>query len=173
VSKKIMEAPPVLPPPHVQRVLELEHSSFKEEALERLRIQASLAQSCFRMLVIANGGAIVAIFTLIGSNARIAASALTASLWIAFGCFAAGLAFTIGAIVSGYFMQYHYTNVTAYQMWNKEREMLGQPPAHEVDPTMKAGGRWEIVAVVCTVLGLVGFIVGSAFCFLAFLGGGP
>jgi hypothetical protein len=159
-----------MPPTAEQtKVLELEHSAFREESLERLRIQESLADACFRSLVLVNGGAIIALFTLIGSNAQIAKSAPGPSLGIAFGAFALGLATTVGAIIAGYFMQVKYALVTTYQMWNKECEILGGEQVHNVEVPFKWGVRWGWTAIALVLLALLSFVTGAAFCFLAFV----
>lgn len=147
----------------------MQHTAFRDEVLERLRIQAAIAQLAFRMLVLANGGAIVALFTLMGSGSPIANRAPNVMLWLGFGLFASGLVFTIGALVCGFFMQLNFTNATLSQMWNKEHELLGVSPQNDVNTEMRRGSRWEVAAVALTVLGLVGFVGGAAFCFAAFL----
>jgi hypothetical protein len=155
--------------PEAQKMLELEHGAFREEALERLRIQENLAQACFRALVLVNGGAIIALFTLIGSNAELARSAPGPSLWIAFAAFAFGLATTVGAIIAGYFMQFNYAVATTYQMWNKGFEIVSAEPPYNIQQPFNLGKRWEWAAIALVGLSLVSFVVGSAFCFFAFV----
>ncbi len=154
--------------PEKLKSLELELESLRMETLERLRIQESLAQSCFRALVLVNGGAIIALFTLIGSNAGMGQAATGVSLWVAFGAFAIGLTTTIGAIISGYFMQVQYTFVTTMQMWNKQCEIAGEDQQNDFQKHLKRGAAWEYTAIALVVLSLVSFVVGSSFCFLAF-----
>lgn len=158
-----------MPNPDLRRALELEHAAAKEEALERFRSQQGLAEAAFRTLVFANGGAIVALFTLIGSNASIARTADSPVLWGAFASFAAGLAVTVAALICGYFMQVNYANATVSQMWNKSLEIAGQRAQNDPDREIARGSKWELAAIILTVAGLAAFIGGSALCFFAFV----
>lgn len=163
-----LEAPPGGPLP--KKVLELEHAGFRQESFERLRMQESLAQACFRSLVLVNGGAIIALFTLIGSNAAIARQAPGPTLWLAFAAFAAGLAATVFGNAAGFAMQVHYATMTERQMWNKELELAGRPPAYDVERSLYSGDWWQKAAVASVALALAFFGIGAALCFLAFLG---
>ena len=150
-------------------VLELQHASFTEEARDRLKMQESLAEAAFRSLVLVNGGAIIALFTLIGSNAEVAKQVPGPSLWFALAAFGAGLAATILSNIAGFVMQIHYATMTERQMWNKELELAGQAPVHDVATCLSAGDRWEKIALGSVVCGLVFFIAGSALCFISFV----
>ena len=167
-GKAMMASPPAGPLPH--HVLELGYASFRDEARERLKMQETLAQACFRSLVLVNGGAIIALFSLIGSNARIASEVSGGQLWFAFAAFAAGLTAIIVANLAGFFMQVHYASTTERQMWNKELELAGREPLYDVEACLKAGEWWEKAAVWCVILSLACFGLGSSLSILAFLG---
>jgi hypothetical protein len=152
-----------------EKILELGYVSFRDEARERLRMQETLAQTCFRSLVLVNGGAIIALFSLIGSNAAIARELSGLQLWLAFAAFAAGLTATIVANLSGFFMQLHYASMTERQMWNKELELAGRAPAYDFEACLIAGDRWEKVAIMSVALSLIFFGVGASLCILTFL----
>ena len=152
-----------------KKILELGYESFRDEARERLRMQESLAQTCFRSLVLVNGGAIIALFSLLGSNAEIAHQVPGLQLWLAFAAFAAGLTATIVANLAGFFMQLHYASMTERQMWNKELELAGRVPAYDFEECLIAGDRWENVAILSVGLSLVFFAVGASLCILTFL----
>ena len=159
--------PPAGPLP--KKVLELGYASFRDEAHERLRIQESLAQACFRSLVLVNGGAIIALFSLIGSNAAIARQVSGLQLWFAFAAFAAGLSATIIANLAGFFMQAHYGSATERRMWNKELELGGREPIYDADSCLAAGDRWQRTGTWSIAISLALFGLGSSLCILTFL----
>ncbi|PZU13798.1 MAG: hypothetical protein DI606_04320 [Sphingobium sp.] len=78
------------------------------DAADRVRFQASFAEKMLNALMVANGGAIVGLFTFIGNlagkkDAPIHVNA--APLWIAFACFVIGLALTLGAHILAFLSQ--------------------------------------------------------------------
>ena len=160
----------VLPPaPLPPSVMELQHAFLREEVRDRLKMQESLAQAIFRALMLANGGAIIALFTLIGSKADIAEQVAGPSLWFAFGAFAVGLAATILSNVSAFFMQIHYATMTERQMWNNELELAGRPASYDVESCLAAGDRWEKAAIAAVGVSLAFFVLGATLCLLSFL----
>lgn len=59
-----------------------DYEDFKAETAERLKLQAEMAHAALKGLTLANGGAIVALFTFLG-NSRSAVD--RGDLWWAFG----------------------------------------------------------------------------------------
>ncbi|HEY0148678.1 MAG TPA: hypothetical protein VGB70_06700 [Allosphingosinicella sp.] len=141
-------------------IARLDYEALKAETSERMKIQADLAHSALRGLMLVNGGAIVALFTFIGnSNASFDRSLI----WWAFGFFATGLILTLAANISGFLAQTHFFLQTNLQSWNAQLEMLGGEAKYEHIPFYKRGMIYQRGGVASAVCALVAFIVGCGF----------
>jgi hypothetical protein len=145
-----------------RHIAALDFELAKLDVLERLKFQASFAQSAWQALTLVNGGAIVALFTFIGS----AKPHLDQTrIWAGFVCFAVGLSFNILSILTGFLAQAWFMKATTSSAWNKQAEMHGYQPRYtaEVQRELGWGNIWEGLAICAAVVSLISFIVGSGF----------
>jgi hypothetical protein len=138
-------------------IASLEYEEHKAEAAERLRFSAELAQSALRGLMIANGGAIVALFTFIGnSSANFEAEAI----WRAFGFFVAGLSLTLLATGLGFAARSLYFRYAVALARNAQAEMHLLPPKEDTLFDYRWGNRAENAAIGSAALALIAFMIG-------------
>ncbi|TCM17203.1 hypothetical protein EDF56_106319 [Novosphingobium sp. PhB165] len=98
----------------------------REEIRERLRYQMTFAEKGLAAMMLANGGALIALFTFIGNTVGKAESALkldTPLLWGAFAVFAFGVALVLLAHLFAFFSQHTYYIQTALEMWRHQRSL--------------------------------------------------
>lgn len=142
-------------------IARLDYDAGRAEAAERIKHQIDLAAKGLSGLTLINGGALVALFTLIGSKPEIAIS--MHFLWAAFACFAAGLASTIVAYFGAFVSQGQYYEVAETKSWNDQRIMFGLTAIVDPAPSLRRGLFAERLGVGSAVLALVLFIAGSGF----------
>ncbi|SCW77697.1 hypothetical protein SAMN02927924_02823 [Sphingobium faniae] len=141
--------------------------SAREEVVERLRNQMSFAEKALAALLLANGGALIGLFTFIGNvvgkaNAPVKFS--TPFLWGGFACFSLGIALVLITHLFAFFSQLAFYNQAAQEMWRHQRTLSRA----EVDKDMaaelafhKQGNAHMKVAIVVLCAALLCFIVGS------------
>jgi hypothetical protein len=136
-----------------------------EESRESDRAVIQFAMTGLRSVLVANGGALIAMLTFIG-NFRAFPTAKEA-LWVAFGSFVAGLFFSLLAVVFSYFAQ---SAVSAQQNASAEKiffhEYRDQSKLAEEQSTDEAkyarSGTWlRIVAIVAAFCSALAFALGS------------
>jgi hypothetical protein len=141
-------------------VARLDHAEHLQEISERRGYQMQLALSALRGLALANGGAIVALFTFIGNVGL--ASGSSALLWGGFAVFAVGLSASIAATIFGFFAQGYYGFSTQHQIWNEQRMMFGaESDSGEYTAFHAKGQRAENSGVITAIVSLGCFVVGS------------
>jgi hypothetical protein len=137
---------------------------------KRLSHSVAFARDGLRGLLIINGGAVVGLFTFLGSIAG-KGDALAFSfgrLWVAFGLFAGGTGLAVAATVLAYLSQDWFYMFQDRLLWNGSRP-------DDVDPAntrtpLKSGEAARALGIVAAVLSLLAFGVGSATALSAFLG---
>jgi hypothetical protein len=137
---------------------QLDYENYKVEISERLKFQVEFAQGVLRGLTLANGGALIALFTFIGNTGT---RHNGASLWWAFGSFGAGLVLTLLSSMEAFFSQRFYMKSTIAQLWNEQENMLGGNGAHDFGTEYRRGEWAEIFGITCAFLALLAFIVGA------------
>lgn len=152
--------------PEEQRreIARLDLVDLTKEAADRLRFQADFAQSLLKTLTVVHGGALIALFTLIGHGDEQASSVLGSSMiWYAFTSFVLGLIFTMLATFGAFYSQLHFYNSTLYQVWSRQREMLGgERDERHLEP-FKKGNIAMSIGLVLAALSVLSFLAGSGF----------
>lgn len=137
----------------------IDRDTAASEMMERLRFQVAFAQKALASLVLVNGGAIIGMFTLIGTIAGHADTHLALNsgrLWQAFAMFIASLVLALAAHLGAFLSQGFYYVVAAM-------EMDGIDPA-KPDPRLNQYRRGEVaewLAISAAVLSLILFALGS------------
>jgi hypothetical protein len=130
------------------------------EGLERVKFATEFAQAGLKALVLANGGAIVALFTFLG-NAKPHVDAV--ATWKSFGAFAAGLVAVLIAHLGAHISQNHYYFASTHIAWDADALLRGQPAQEKGRRQFLIGNVFQQGAGVFAVLSLAGFVAGSAY----------
>lgn len=147
-----------------RKIAEVDSAFWREDALKRLDGASGYAQAVWKSLMLMNGGAIVALFTLIGNSG---AAVERYWLWWAFGSFVLGLASTLGSNATGFVCQSYYMHQSTKRAWNAQEIMHSRKPVFDEKKPGVLGELWEIVSIVLAVCALLLFIVGSGFALAA------
>lgn len=142
--------------------LQNDYAAQTAEAAERLKASLSLATSGLQYLTAVNGGAMIALFTLIGSGK---VKFDMSGLWIAFAFFAAGIVFSLSAYLFGHLAQDQFYLAAQSHAWNAQAILAGRAPVYDELKHKTRGSRLLIAAVSVAVLSLVGFIIGASATF--------
>lgn len=110
---------------------------------EHLRIAQDYVHATLKGLLLINGGAVVALYTVLGT---VGANANRHTIWAAFALFAVALALTIFAGIAGY--AYH---------------------VHEMNECGVKSRLWEKVAIGCVASSLFMFLFGAGLALLSVL----
>ena len=133
------------------------------EALERLRFTVSLAENGLKGLTLINGGAIIGLFTVLGSASG-KLSFAGGSLWVAFGAFVFGLVFTLLANLCAFASQDRFYTVSALQANEALDIIKGSEPDRSASLAANKHGHWALAgAIGSAILALAAFVIGSAY----------
>lgn len=136
------------------------------ESMERLRTAADLAKSGLHTLTIVNGGALVALFTLIGTGRLPFA---TGPLWASFGAFVLGIAASLVAFLAGHASQNQFYLVSAHRAHNLAAQLAGRTPVAEETLHLTSGNRYLAGAVISAATSIVMFVIGAGLALAAFI----
>jgi hypothetical protein len=142
------------------QIATIDYEELRRDAQERLPLATQIALAALSGLMLANGGAIVALLTFIGNRAPTAKldPALLAS---AFGLFALGVALTVTAHILGYCIQTDYYQYANHAAANAKRRMHGLPDAFDPDKYDRRGTRLEKLAIGACVASMLCFVGGA------------
>lgn len=172
VGKVTIPAPPIAAVTIIPReILGLDPESARAELLERLKFQVGYSEAIIKSLILVNGGAMVALFTLIGSASTAAVFRFdTKALWAAFALFAAGLALTLLAAIGGFFSQGFFYGVTQQELWMaQEARLTGCIPKDERPAGLRRGQAAQYAGVACAILSTACFSIGAGVALSAVL----
>lgn len=144
-------------------------AASRADAAERVKNQMSIADQTMKALMLANGGAMIALFTFIGN--LVAGSAIgvpfdRTKLWIAFACFVAGLVAALLCHLAAFASQDRFYNQSMHEAYRH------QALAHGVEPTStpeqifglyKQGMIAYAVGLALAAVSMVTFAVGAGF----------
>lgn len=150
-------------------IARLEYETLRADAEKRIGYQVDLAQSALKTLTLANGGAIVALFTLLGNLDKAKLAIDPNLIWWAFAAFVIGLIATFISYFGAFFSQGFYMVSSAQEAWEKQSHMLGLPAEFDHQSPYKKGNVAEKTGIAAAMLGLLGFIAGSGIALAAVL----
>lgn len=136
------------------------------DAEQRVRFQASFAEKMLNALMIANGGAIVGLFTFIGNLVGKKGSPIAFSvtpLWVAFACFVIGLSVTLAAHFSAFLSQQMFYYQAIAEAERFERGLVANEPDEDRDREIEhnqRGNRHYLTGLGLAFAGIVLFVVG-------------
>lgn len=138
------------------------YDALTAEAMLRLQFQVSFAEQALKGLMLVNGGAIVALYTVIGNSGAVSLD--VGRLWAAFGCFVAGLVLTLLAYLGAFASQNFYYISSQLEAWNHliatQSDKLG---THDHLTPYRQGYWAQIAGVGCASLGVLAFLIGAGF----------
>jgi len=139
----------------------LDYEALMSDAANRLQHQVDLGKVAVQSLTLVNGGAIVALFTLVGQQG-IELALDPERLKLAFGFFVAGLFCSLASMFGGFLSQYWYSQTSIEEAWEKQSEMLGdKPKGRDFMRSYKRGSIALAVGLCLAVLSVVSFAAGS------------
>jgi hypothetical protein len=150
-----------------REIARLDYAAQTAEAAERVKHQILLVDRGLQGMLLINGGALVALFTLIGSNAHLRLVPLF--VWSSFGAFAAGILLSLLANLGAFISQGQYHATAQFTAWEAQRVMQDLPSgyADQAASAYRFGRQAEIAGIVAALLALVAFVAG---CGLALAG---
>jgi len=154
---------------HIRREAEQDHAGVRADAAERVKIQWSIADATLKALLLANGGAMVALFTFVGN--LVARGARTAQfdagwLWWGFACFVAGLVLGLVCHVAAFVSQDRFYNMSMREVWRHQRirrSGVFEQPTNDEWRYFGQGKAWYALGVLLSVLSMVLFAAGCGF----------
>lgn len=137
------------------------------DAAERVRFQAGFAEKMLNAMMLANGGAIIGLFTFVGNLIGKAGSPIILSiapLWIAFASFVLGLSLTLGAHFFAFLSQQKFYEQSMHEVQRLERALALDEPQFERSAEIasnKRGHRYYSIGLAIAVIAVLLFIIGS------------
>jgi hypothetical protein len=148
-----------------KEILTLEYEAQTAEAAERLRFATDFAQSGLKALFLANGGAMVALFTLIGNHGALKPD--TTLIWWSFAAFVAGLVFALLSSLGAHISQNLYYILAQAIAWNARDQVHGGPAGHDLERPYNLGTIAQRGATVAAIVSLAGFAAGAGLALAA------
>ncbi len=140
----------------------LEYEARSAEVKLRIENQVKKLEALFKNLTLINGGAIIALFTLLGNLEKSKLALDTSLLWWAFAAFSGGLIFTTVASGMSFQAQYHLSIRAKRQAWNEQAAMFGLDAEHDALSPFERGKRYMAAMWVASLMAMVAFVVGAA-----------
>ena len=146
-----------------ERTLE-DLAATRADAMERVRQQHSLSEKGLGALMIANGGALIGLFTFIGNAAGKAAIHFDlAMIWAAFWLFCVGVGATLAAYLMAFLSQDRFYFQAMHEAERLRRTLAAG--AIDRDNTLelranRQGLRFYLAAIICAAAGIVSFLIG-------------
>lgn len=140
----------------------------RADAMERVKAQLALADAAIKSLILANGGAMVALFTFIGSmTAKPGAMSFGAgNIWYAFASFVGGLVMALLCYICAFVSQDRFYNQSMREVW-RHQDGLDVGVVTQPSPTERRLNRAGMTAYAFGLLfalaSTVAFAAGSGF----------
>lgn len=144
--------------------VEFDLQAAREELVERLRNQMTFAEKALAAMMLANGGALIALFTFIGNTVGRSEAPLkfnTAYLWGGFATFSLGVSLVLVTHFFAFFSQFNFYNQAGEELWRHQRTLRTN-----VYDTDRAAEEKENRRGNDHVSLGVGTLVGSLLCFI-------
>jgi hypothetical protein len=168
--------PPAVMPPSDAPELELRWLDIQGQIwLKRMETINLLALSGLRTLTVINGGAIIALFTLVaqGSNSPFVKSVDQNLLVASFLAFVIGVAASAGATLCGFVAQQVLHGYEQRHVSADYYAMRGISCVRPDEQNLTRGNFWIVIGGIVAAISLIAFIVGSGMALWAALGAVP
>ena len=153
---------------HIRRVAEQDYTVAVADASERVRLQGSIADAGMKALVLANGGAMIALFTFVGNVlTRVGPSPFSAGkLWLAFAFFVAGLVAALACYVFAFLSQDRFYAQAMHETWRQQRVMetlAKEGPSETELKLFGLGQAYYGLGLLASVISVAAFAAGCGF----------
>ncbi len=153
----------------ITRAADQDYAVSRADAAERVKIQMSIADATMKALLLANGGAMIALFTFVGN--LVAKSSKTvpfdpSRLWTGFFCFVAGLVAALLVHAFAFLSQDRFYNQSMIEAWRHQRTSLDGIPADPGERELQIFGQGHAfysIAFFLAIVSMTLFAVGCGF----------
>ena len=143
----------------INREIALEdYRAYVEEGSQRLGFQVDYSQAGLRNLQLVNGGAVIALLTILGNTS---VEFDYRSLWWAFFWFGLGLALSLTAYFGAFFSQHFFMQQTFMQAWDAQARARGIVRSTDHIKSFRRGNIALGLAIIFAVVSLACFVTGS------------
>ena len=156
-----------------RRVAEQDYAAARAEATDRVKNQMSIADATMKALLLANGGAMIALFTFVGNLvAKCAAKPAfdTSALWTAFACFVAGLVAALLTHAFAFLSQERFYHQSMHEVWRNQAVMLTGEALDHTPVELRAYKFGQLAYCAAFVLAVVSIGCFTAGCAAALRG---
>lgn len=144
-------------------------AASRADAAERVKNQMSIADQTMKALMLANGGAMIALFTFIGN--LVARSAIgvpfdRTKLWIAFACFVTGLVAALLCHLAAFASQDRFYNQSMHEVYHNQALAHGMEPKSPfelVASLNRQGMMAYAVGLALAAVSMITFAVGAGY----------
>ena len=164
-----MATKPDLPPEAWAKIAADDYAAARADAGERVKAQLSIADATMKALMLANGGAMIALFTFIGNVMAKAPGAVpfnTGRLWISFACFVVGLTAALLCHVCAFVSQDRFYNQAMVETW-RQQEAVQRAVETAVTGREARLNRQGMIAygagLLLAIVAIIAFMVGCGF----------
>ena len=153
----------------IRREAEQDYSGARADAAERVKIQTSIADATMKALLLANGGAMVALFTFVGNLVAKSSKAVPfdpSRLWTGFFCFVAGLVAALLVHAFAFLSQDRFYNQSMLEAWRHQRTLIDGVVAEAGDGELAIYGQGKAfyaIAFLTAIVSIILFAVGCGF----------
>lgn len=157
----------------LRREAEQDHTAARADATERVKIQASIADAAMKAMMLANGGAMVALFTFVGNVLTKGGSSGLfngAALRSAFACFVGGLVLALAAHVFAFMSQDRFYRQSIEEVRRSQRIRRNGEWETATQAEEKHNRRGNLAYVAGLVASVVSITLFSVGCWFALQG---
>jgi hypothetical protein len=140
------------------RIDQDDYAAAINELAARLGYQIDFAQSALKSLLFVNGGAILALLTMIGNAS---ATFDSRAIWWSFFWYSSGLVVVLLAYFGAFISQFFFMDVTTKEAWNAQLRRDGLPTKYDLLSPQRWGNFAFLMAACCATLALGCFVIGS------------
>ena len=141
-----------------REIARMDYESHIKDASDRTKFQHETGLAANRSIMVANGGAIVALLTFVGNRQAVYDAS---SLRDAFVLFGVGIATTLLSFLTVYIAQeWHSINDTNIA-WDFQRDMEGEERIYQKPRHGKIGWALMVIAAALSLIGVIVFGVGA------------
>lgn len=161
----------------IAREAEQEYNVAKADASDRVKNQMSIADATMKALLLANGGAMVALFTFVGNLVAKSSKVVPfdpTRLWAGFACFVVGLVAALLVHAFAFLSQDRFYNQSMIEAWRQQTSMLTQvrsTPGEKELGMYRQGMAFYGIAFFIALISIALFAVGCGFALSGVLSG--
>lgn len=151
------------------REAEQEHTYARSDAADRQKNQMSIADATMKALLLANGGAMIALFTFVGNLLAKNAKAVpfdTGRIWLGFACFVGGLVAALVVHAFAFLSQDRFYNQAMREAWRQQTSALTKSrssPGDEEMALFRQGMAYYRIAFFIALVSITLFAIGCGF----------